>query len=79
MIFEGRTAPKRAPDRPNLAPRSAQKIGRTEDSTSAAEHWASRAEIRPRTADGRLEEGPGITATQIRSEVKIQFLGQPCD
>ena len=79
MIFEGRTAPKRAPDRPNLAPRSAQKIGRTEDSTSAAEHWASRAEIRPRTADGRLEEGSELTGTQIGLEVKIDFVGQPCD
>ena len=73
----------RGSDGPEKGPRSAQsgpkKIGRTEDSTRAAEHWASRAEIRPRTADGRLEEGSGTTATQIKPEVKIHFLGQPCD
>ena len=78
-IFEGRTAPKRAPNRPNLAPKSAQKASRSEDSTSAAEDWASRPEIRPRAADSRLSRRPETTATQTTSEVKIDLSGQSCD
>ena len=38
MIFEGRTVPKMAPHRPDLAPKAAQKISRPEDSTRTAEH-----------------------------------------
>ena len=61
MIFEGRTAPEMSLNRPNLAPKSAQKASRSEDSTSAAEDWASRPEIRPLTADSRLSRRPEIT------------------
>ena len=61
-IFEGRTAPKRAPNRPDLAPKSAQEACRTEDPTRTVEQSAGRPEIRPRTADGRLEEGSQRTA-----------------
>ena len=78
MIFEGRTAPKMAPNRPDLAPKSAQKASRTEDSTSAAEHSARKPEIRPRTADCRLSRRPEPTANQVRLEVKMHPSGQSC-
>ena len=77
-IFEGRTTPKRAPNRPDLAPKSAQKASRTEDSTGRAEHSADRPEIRPRTADGRLEGGSEPKTTQVKAEVKIYPSGQTC-
>ena len=76
VIFDGRTAPKNDPNRPNLALKSAQKANWTEDSTSAAEHSARRPEIRPRTADSRLEEGSQLTANQIGSEVRTHISGQ---
>ena len=56
-IFEGRTAQKIAPNRPDLAAESAQKASPTEDSTRTVEQSAGTPEIRPSTADGRLEEG----------------------
>ena len=61
-IFEGRTAPKKARSWPDLAARSAQKASQTEDSTRTVEQSAGKPEIRPRTADGRLQEGSQITA-----------------
>ena len=79
MIFEGPTAPTRAPDRPDLAPKSAQEACRTEDPTRTVEQSAGRPEIRPRTADGRLEEGSEITGRQTTSEVKIDLSGPSCD
>ena len=77
MIFEGRTAPKMAPNRPNLAPKSAQKASPTEDSTRTVGQSAGTPEIRPRAADGRLEEGSQLTANWIKAEVKIHLFGQP--
>ena len=61
-IFEGRTVPKRAPNRFDLASKSAQKASQTEDSTGTAEHSARRPEIRPRTADQALSRRPRVTA-----------------
>ena len=62
MISEGRTALKMAQHRPDLAPKAAQKVSRTEDSTRTAEHEARRTEIWPRTADCRLSRRPGLSA-----------------
>ena len=60
-IFEGRTASKMAPNRPDPTPKSAQKASPTEDSTRTVEQSAGTPEIRPRAADGRLEEGSDLT------------------
>ncbi len=68
-IFEGRTASKDAPNRPDLGSKSAQTASRAEDATGTAEQSARRPEIRPRTADGRLEEGSELTATRLGLEV----------
>ena len=77
-IFEGRPAPKRAPSRPDLGPKSAKKAHRAEDSAKTVAQSADRPEIRPRTADGRLEEGSQLTGPRTTSEVKIDPSGQPC-
>ena len=61
-MFEGRTAPKEVPNRLDLGTKSAQKASRTEDSTRTVAQSTGRPEIRPRMADGRLEEGSGFTA-----------------
>ena len=59
IFFDGRTAPKRAPNRPGLAPKSAQKASRSEDSTRTVEQSVSRSEVRPRTADPGRPGEPG--------------------
>ena len=76
-IFEGRTAQKMAPNRPDLAAESAQKASPTEDSTRTVEQSAGTPEIRPRTADGRLQERSQIK-NQVRPEAKIHPSGQSC-
>ena len=78
-IFEGRAAPKEVPNRPDLGTKSAQKAGRTDDSTSAPENLAGRPEIRPRTADGRLSEGSENAANQIKLEVLGHLFDRTCD
>ena len=57
----GRTAQKMATNRPDLTAEAAQKASPTEDSTRTVEQSAGTPEIRPSTADGRLEEGSETT------------------
>ena len=62
VIFEGREGPNEAPNQSDFGAKSAQEASRTEDSTRRVGFLAGWPEIRPRTADGRLEEGSGPTA-----------------
>ena len=78
-IFDGRTAQENARSWPDLVANFAEEASRAEDSTRTVEQLAGKTEIRPRTADGRLEEGSGLTANHFGSEVKIDLSGPSCD